>query len=304
MFLRLNHIAMSLINNGMIVDDSDCRYELDPVVVFGVLDHWNRRPTGSDVVLGVLIGEVVESPRNQVLVKYSIAIPHTSQTLPKGSLSHRMEVDAVRKMVTLALKADSDSSDMIVGWYTSGKTISHSVSLNHRLCPALPSGMFPLALAVDTELTGDSVSVSGFNGKFLGVQPKPIIAAVFEPVSLEWVSDPETITLLESLIRGRPEKADVFDSPASWLTDSEATDLALADLEESLGVLKKFVDNVSKGEIQPDENISAAVIGIMDKISRKQAFSEESVQDLLMVVYLANLVKAHASVADRLNVLV
>jgi translation initiation factor 3 subunit F len=96
---------------------------------------------------------------------------------------------------------------------------------------------------------------------------------------------------------------------ASLLSDMDHLEIAIAKVQEMLDRVSQYVQQVLKGQ-EPANNAigryimdSVSVVPKVDATSFEKMFNSH-LQDLLMVVYLANMTRTQLSVAERLNALV
>lgn len=96
---------------------------------------------------------------------------------------------------------------------------------------------------------------------------------------------------------------------ASMLSDLDHLEVAINKLQEMLERISQYVDNVVDGKEQPNNAIgryimdAVSVVPKIDSASFEKMFNSH-LQDLLMVVYLANMTRTQLSVAERLHLLV
>jgi len=110
---------------------------------------------------------------------------------------------------------------------------------------------------------------------------------------------------VDALLSGVPED-DKLDAPASILTDFESLDLSLSKLLESLHTISNYVSRViekkEKGNPEVGQAISEALAAIPHlERGRFKKMMNGTVQDLLMVVYLANLTRTQVALADKIT---
>ncbi|CAO3667428.1 unnamed protein product [Rhizopus stolonifer] len=96
---------------------------------------------------------------------------------------------------------------------------------------------------------------------------------------------------------------------ASLISDMDHLEIAVTKLQEMLERISKYVDNVVAGEAQPNNAIgryimdTVSVVPKIDSAAFEKMFNSH-LQDLLMVVYLANMTRTQLAVAERLQLLV
>lgn len=99
------------------------------------------------------------------------------------------------------------------------------------------------------------------------------------------------------------------DRTASLISDMDHLEIAVTKLQEMLERISKYVDNVVAGNAQPNNAIgryimdTVSVVPKIDSAAFEKMFNSH-LQDLLMVVYLANMTRTQLAVAERLQLLV
>lgn len=103
----MSHKALSLdIENST---DPFKHVEIQPVVIFSILDHFIRRQKESDRVIGTLLGRVEDGV---VLVSNCFTVPHAEDS--KGVYIKPATFDYHRNMCKLYAEINPD--EQIVGW--------------------------------------------------------------------------------------------------------------------------------------------------------------------------------------------
>ncbi|KAJ3547827.1 hypothetical protein NM688_g5360 [Phlebia brevispora] len=187
--------------------------------------------------------------------------------------------------------------EVIVGWYSTGSNLNTYSALiqNFYSQETAPHQAIHLALNTGTE-EGQQAGIQAYISSPVGVSPKPE-NAVFVPI-------PCALHFKEAERSG----LDLLSSVASGSTDSyPATDLdvlegALVSLSEMLDRVLTYVRSVLAGEVKGDAAIGRYLMdtfGTSTEELEKGTFNS-SLQDTLMVSYLANLVRSQAEVSSRL----
>lgn len=96
---------------------------------------------------------------------------------------------------------------------------------------------------------------------------------------------------------------------ASLISDMDHLEIAISKLQEMLERISKYVDSVVDGSVQPNNAIGRYIMDTVSVVPKIDSTSFENMfnshlQDLLMVVYLANMTRTQLSVAERLQLLV
>lgn len=85
--------------------------KIDPVVVFIILDHFNRRNETQFRVVGTLLGNKLDGT---IEVKGCFAVPHVEEEDEEGNFDVSLDLDYHRNVLDLHLKANP--TEIVVGW--------------------------------------------------------------------------------------------------------------------------------------------------------------------------------------------
>ena len=154
---------------------------------------------------------------------------------------------------------------------------------------------------MDTKLTGSRMGVRAYIGAPMGV-PDATVGTVFAPVLCEPVyRDTERIGL-QALMKTLP--AD--DNMATLGTDIEQVSGGIDKLDSMLEQVLQYVDRIISGEAEGDQRIGRFLLDTVAAVPKVESSEFEksfnsSLQDLLMVVYLANLTRSQVALQETLN---
>jgi len=268
---------------------SQMNVKVHPVVIFNILDHFIRRPEGQDRVIGTLLGVNVEGT---IEIRNCFPVPHTEgETLAVDKPFHRSMCD---------LHQRTAPKEVIVGWYATGLDITESSVLIHHNFYAQEYPTANVHLLVDTALTNDTLGIKAYTGTNLVLAEKPSLGWCFQPVSLEMLSLDVDRVGFEVLSR---TKTETVTSLASDLANLQGSITKLLEMINSVLI---YVEKVRDGEIKGDNTIGrflAKCAAVLPKFEPEQLdkLFNNNVQDLLMVVYLANLTRTQIAVAEKLQ---
>jgi len=338
-------------------------YRVHPLVVFSILDHYQRRNDGQTRVVGTLLGQQVEP--GVIEVKQAFPVPHQEE-----EEAATVEIDYHHSM--LALYKQVSPRDVVVGWYStsgSNETSSAANAAGAAGTPAQPaqptpeqqnyitslmhevyrgqmpagSGAEPLHLVVDVSMKG-GMKVNGFVNQLVRTkQPAPAAAAVttpapaagsaaavaaaaaaaaaaapvvtpvlsaFQAVPVQLYAYEEEALGVDALLNGTPDDVERLDAPATLLTEQEALELSVTKLLESLEQVEAHVAAVAAGTTKGDPALALALHQLLaglptlgDKETFAATFSTH-IQDLLSIVYLAQMTKNQLAIADKANGLI
>jgi len=263
--------------------------KVHPVVVFSILDHFIRRSEGQPRVIGTLTGINVDGV---IEIRNCFPVPHTE--------GEQIGVDMEFHHNMLDLHHRVSPKETIVGWYATGNEINEaSVMLHDFYWREINHS--PIHLTVDTNLTNYSLSLKAFtstnitfNEKVLGSQFLPV------PVQLQ-AFDSEKIGV-DLLVKGEMN----VEVASSLVSDLDNLESSIKRLQSLLETTQDYVDKVLGDKIPPNNIIGRFLMETVSSLPRIEPSELEkmfnnSLQDLLLVVYLANLTRTQLTLAERLQ---
>ncbi|KAH8830269.1 JAB1/Mov34/MPN/PAD-1 ubiquitin protease-domain-containing protein [Flagelloscypha sp. PMI_526] len=262
-----------------------------PVALFSILDHYLRRNESQDRVIGTLLG--TRSEDGIVEVKTSFAVLH-SET------SEQIAVDMEYHKTMYELHQKVNPKEVIVGWYSTGSNLNTYSALIQNFYSQQTEPHQAIHLALNTGLDDkENQGVQAFVSSPVGVFPKPE-NAVFTPVPVDLRFQDAERSGLDLL----SETASSSNSTSSHLiTDLEVLETAIRDISSMIDRVLSYVREVLSGTKKGDAAVGRYLITTLggaglDELE-KTGFST-SLQDLLMVSYLANLVRSQAEISARM----
>lgn len=166
------------------------------------------------------------------------------------------------------------------------------------------------AVAASSVAAAPAASTSGLPAISL---PPPVlltdVLANFQPVPIELFAYEEEKIGVDALISGVPDDVERLDAPATFLTDAENIEASIVKLLESIEEIERYIAKVSAGEVKnPDVNLALQIhqliasVPTLDSATFSTTFATH-IQDLLAIVYLANMTKNQLAIADKANML-
>jgi len=262
--------------------------KVHPVVIFNILDHFVRRNEGPRVI-GTLTGINIEGV---IEIRNCFPVPHTE--------GEQVGVDMEFHHNMLDLHHRVSPKETIVGWYATGNEINDASVMLHDFYWKEMNHP-PIHLTVDTNLTNFSLGVKAytstnitFNEKVLGSQFFPV------PVQLQTL-EAEKIGV-DLLVKGEMNP----DIANSLLSDLDSLESSIKKLQFLLETVQIYVDKVLGDNVVPNSSIGrflAETISGLPRLepSQLEKMFNNSLQDLLLVVYLANLTRTQLTLAEKLQ---
>ncbi|OBZ70043.1 Eukaryotic translation initiation factor 3 subunit F [Grifola frondosa] len=186
--------------------------------------------------------------------------------------------------------------EVIVGWYSTGSNLNTYSALiqNFYSQETAPHQAIHLALNTGAE-EGQQAGVKAYVGSPVGVAPKPE-NCVFVPIPCELrFSDVERSGL--DLLASSSSAASAHPT-----TDIEILERSLQSVSAMLERVLSYVQSVLSGEVKGDPAVGRYLMDALGPSTEdlERGGFNSSLQDTLMVSYLANLVRSQAEVSSRL----
>lgn len=286
--------------------DGQSRYQVEPLVIMSILDHYKRRPLNQERVIGTLLGSRLNDLT--VTINNCFPVPHNER-----SDDHVVAVDMDYQAQMAELFGRVSPNLFVVGWYTTGGASAlspSSVAIAKSFQSLMaPTSFEPVMLSVDTTLESSKLAIKAF--RMTAVQgttdPGATIVAVFDELDLNLITTEEDKIGIDALIQSQPDD-DTFDSPATLLSPRRGLLMSLENLHGMLSYVAEYVDRVVAGEIPGDDEIGQILARTMAELPRfdagyfDRAFND-AVSDLLAINFLTSLTRAQLAIADRVNLL-
>ncbi|KAJ7498633.1 JAB1/Mov34/MPN/PAD-1 ubiquitin protease-domain-containing protein [Mycena latifolia] len=308
------HIQPNTAASATAVPRTPSSITIHPVALFSILDHYLRRTDDQPRVIGTLLG--TRSPDNtQVHVRSSFAVLHSEN-------DEQVAVDMEYHRTMYELHSRVTPKETIVGWYSTGSNLNTYSALiqNFYSQETAPHQAIHVALTTGAE-EGEEAGVQAFVSSPVGVFPKPencIFVPV--PVRLQYQDaersgrtsflplehSPQQITRFVGQWTSSPKphsrQTPRFAQPVTSIANLDAT---LSTVSQMLDRVLAYVRQVLAGEVEGDKALGRYLMDTLgvgplgEKGGEDKAFNT-SLQDTLMISYLANLVRSQAEVSARL----
>ncbi|XP_041357998.1 eukaryotic translation initiation factor 3 subunit F-like [Gigantopelta aegis] len=266
-----------------------CR--VHPVVLFSIVDSYERRNEDAKRVIGTLLGIC---DKGVVEVTNCFAVPHN-----ESEDEVAVDIEYAKNMYDLYRKVNGN--EVIVGWYsTSPDVSSHSVLIHEYYSREANN---PIHLTVDTTVKSGKLGMKAFISVPMGV-PNKSIGTMFTPVSVEIVSyEPEKVGV-DVLQNGKYN----LKRSVSMVSDLRHIETACVKLQDMLEQVTSYVDEVLAGKVQADNAIGRFLLSLVTSIpqidhDQFEDMLNSNMKDLLMVVYLANLTRSQLALNEKLSLL-
>jgi len=261
--------------------------KIHPVVLFQIVDAYERRNQDAPRVIGTLLGSV---EKGSVEVTNCFCVPHKEYEEKVEA-----ELNFAREMFELNKKVNAN--EVVVGWWATGIEVTSHSALIHEYYARECSN--PIHLTVDTLLTNGRVAIKAYVCVPIGV-PKGTTGSMFSPVPVEIIGyEPELAGVKlcqKTLVIPKTEMlSDLAQVGESTRKISDLVDLVLAHVE---GVLSD--------SIPADNTIGRTLLDLVHSVPKLNPHDLEemmnsNMKDLLMVIYLSQLTKTQLQLNEKLS---
>jgi len=266
--------------------------KVHPVVLFTIVDSYERRIPDAQRVIGTLLGVI---DKGAVEVTNCFCVPHNES---KEEVA--VELDFAKDMYELHQKVNP--SEVIVGWWATGHEITDHSLLIHDYYSRVTTN--PVHLTVDTTLHGGKMQMKAYVSVSMGV-PGRTPGTMFAPIPVETVSYSPEIVGANVAQKSKFQRTRLVDPTTDLQLISEASQ----NIESTLQVLIAYVDDVLSGKTQADNYIGRELMKLINQVPKMSSSDFEdmlnsNMKDLLMVIYLAQLTKVNVSLNEKLTLLI
>lgn len=301
-FLHLNLTSTSSSSSAFSVST-------DPIIFFTILDHYLRRDIkdpvavqqqedaleqdeNSDYVIGVLLGVRSEDGTD---VEIKNCFPLAEDT------PGYVDTEYLAQMYSLHQRVNN--KEVIVGWYITGSDIDGNALRIHEYFESEMLPHKPLLLLVDTSLSNDKMGIKSYISAPVGVvgsTETPGSMFVQIPCEVKYFDAERTGLDIISLAKETP------DSQTSLLSDMDNLERSVKQVFDMLETVSNYVNKVLDGQEPANNSIGRYLMDTITSIPRIDVnefdkMFNSHLQDLLMVVYLANLTRTQLAIAERLQ---
>ena len=289
---------------------------VQPQALFSILDHASRRPAEQERVIGTLLG-VRSEDGTEIEIRNCYAVPHT-----ETAEQVEVDMDYQKRMLELHLRAAP--KEILIGWYATSSELNTFSALIQNFYSQQGEGTFPhpaVHLTLST-IAGQDVKAETYISAPIGVTPERAAdSCVFIPVPHEIKYGEADKSGLE-LIAGARDRE---DRSQLLQTDIETLERAIEQVLEMLERVSNYVSNVLDEEAEPSSALGQFLMNTLSLAPKVDAESIERdlyvkpplamafvtvwlteissnnhIQDVLLVSYLANTIRTQIDLSNRL----
>lgn len=280
---------------------SNISVRVHPLVVYNIIDIYERRNLDATRVIGTLLGSV--DKMGSVEVTNSFVVKHREANNEVAA-----DLEVAKELFDLHKKVFP--GETIVGWFATGgdEVNEYSVVIHDYYSRECQN---PIHLTVDP--TPDGISVKAYVSTVFGV-PGKTVGTMFTPiddVTISYCYDPELIGVRACMYASGLPSVSVDGKEICLSNELDQIIQMCNKCQDSISRIVKFIEEkilsgTSKGSIPSNTNdIGRQLMAMIENIipfggDDDEAFNS-NLKDFLMVVYLSNLSKTQLSLNEKVS---
>ncbi|XP_017003225.1 eukaryotic translation initiation factor 3 subunit F-2 [Drosophila takahashii] len=269
---------------------------LHPLVLFQIIDAYERRPKDAAQVMGTLLGRN-NGKDGQTEITNCFTVLHKEH--PD---LNRIDLDLSYATDILELNMLTYPQERVLGWFSTGKSVSRSASLLHDYYTRECGDLQPLHLLVDATLKGQRLLPRLYCAVEIGV-PGGTKGLMFSMLPLEMTSENSEVVALRLM-----EKQSM--QPAAKQTGRILPELvqvvdATRDLQQRLDLVLRYINDVLARKRKPDNVVGRALhdaltsVPVVDSETFRLMFNA-NLRDMLMGITLSMMIKTELQIGEKL----
>ncbi|KAE8750613.1 hypothetical protein FOCC_FOCC002593 [Frankliniella occidentalis] len=265
--------------------------KVHPVVLFQIVDAYERRNADAHRVIGTLLGSV---EKGVVEVTNCFCVPHKEY-------EETVEAEIVYAKEMFEFNKQVNPQENIVGWWATGHEVtSHSSAIHDFYSRECAN---PIHLTLDTTLQGERMGVKAYLNVPIGV-PGGKVGCMFTPISVDVICYEPEVVGIQLASKTALSHKDTVEPMMDLARIAEATN----KLSGLLDTVLAYVEDVLAGKAVPDNSVGRALTDMINSVPKMspEEFDKmfnSNIKDLLMVMTLSQLVKTQLQLNEKLTLL-
>jgi len=284
---------MGLTDKTVVYHSDDVEANVEPVVLFSIIDHYSRRDEGKDFVIGTLLGT---EENGVVTICTAFPVPHLE-------VEDQMALKNDFHATMLALHQRVDSKQQVVGWYSTGEAINANTTLFHDFYGSECER--PVHLLLDLGLGERRMSTKAYvsSGLTLG---SARLGTAYREIKLTVVNGESDRVGIANLLKMTGAGTTGAGASGSGGAELESVESTVKKLLRTLEGVVEHVDKVVQGAQTAEPETVRLLQQLVAAAPRLPTSSFEKmfntqIQDMLTIVYLANLTRTQLALAEKLQ---
>ncbi|KAK3741106.1 hypothetical protein QZH41_013932 [Actinostola sp. cb2023] len=240
---------------------------IHPVVLFSIVDSFERRNEEAKRVIGTLLGVV---DKGLVEIKSCFGVPHN-----ESADEVAVELEYAKSMFELSHKANP--KEQIVGWYATGPDVTEHSLLIHEYYSRETNN--PIHLTVDTTLKNMKMGMKAYQSVKMGV-PDKTEGTIFSRIPCEvklTASEKVGVDVLQRT-KMAPKKS------VSLISDMQHVTSATDNLLYMITDVINYIEAVMSGKIVADNAVGRELTSFVEAVPKMTPEEFESMLNSNMQV--------------------
>ncbi|KAH8280270.1 hypothetical protein KR018_001315 [Drosophila ironensis] len=273
---------------------------LQPLVLFQVLNSYERRPKDATQIMGTLLGRTNGKGQNctEVIITNCFTVLHKEHA--DGG---RLELDFDYANDMQELNQLTYPQERVLGWFSTGKAVSKSARLLHEYYTRECSDGQPLHLLVDATLKSQRMATRLYCAVEMGV-PGGTKGLMFSLLPFEIATDSHEMVALRVMLKQAvlPTSKQVSRIVPELVQVAEST----RDLQQRLDLVLRYINDVLTRRRRPDNSVGRALHDTLTSVPMVDADNfrvmfNANVRDMLMAITLSAMIKTQLQISEKLS---
>jgi len=285
---------MPLTDSTLLFDTNDVAANVEPVVLFSIVDHFSRRDQGQDFVVGTLLGS---EEGGVVSISSCFPVPHTE--VQGGQIALNSDFHATM----LALQQRVTPKQKVVGWYSTGESVNSNTLLFHSFYGQEVER--PVHLLLDLGMGEKRMSAKAYISHTLTLGSARL-GTHFRDIRCNVVSGESDRIGVDTLLKMTGGGLAGAAGAAAGADDVDSVEATVKKLLRTLEGVTDHVEQVVGGKATAEPSVVRLLQQVVAAAPRLPTDSfgtmlNTQVQDMLTIVYLSNLTRTQLALAEKLQ---
>ncbi|XP_022229179.1 eukaryotic translation initiation factor 3 subunit F-2 isoform X1 [Drosophila obscura] len=270
---------------------------LHPLVLFQIIDAYERRPKDDTEVMGTLMGTIA-GKTGRIEISNCFSVLHRMH----GANSSHIDLDLKYDNDMLELAQIAYPQEKVLGWFSTGRTISTAaVELHEYYARQCHSGQ-PLHLLMDTSLRGERMNTRLFCAVQTGV-PGGTKGLMFTLLPMEIYYGSAEIVAMRHMQKHctHPVK-----NSGRILTEFTQIVDSTKGIQQRLDLMLRYINDVLNRKRRPDNTVGRALHDVLTSVPMVEAerfrhMFNTNVRDVLMAMTLSSMIQSQLELTEHLS---
>ncbi|XP_017050184.1 eukaryotic translation initiation factor 3 subunit F-2 [Drosophila ficusphila] len=270
---------------------------LQPLVLFQIIDAYERRPKDANQIMGTLLGRK-NGKGGLIEITNCFVVPHKEHSDGTG-----IDLDIPYAADVLELNMLTYPHERVLGWFATGKAVSRCATLLHDYYSRVCGEGQPLHLLVDATLRNQRLSTRLYCAVKIGV-PGGTKGLMFSILPLEMASGNAEMVALRSMEKQSLQSANKL--VGRILPELVQVVDATREVQQRLDLVLRYINDVLARKKKPDNVVGRALhealtsVPLVDSEKFRQMFNA-NLRDMLMAITLSTMIKTQLQISEKLS---